>query len=52
LAKIRAAATISSETDGIASVVARGSLLYVVATAAAPVIGTPSLYLTIDTSRL
>lgn len=50
--RVRLGATINSETDGIASVVARGSLLYVVATTAAPVIGAPNRYLIIDTSRL
>ena len=49
---MRLGATINSATDGIASVVARGSLLYVVATTAAPVIGAPNRYLIIDTSRL
>jgi len=50
--RVRLGATINSETDGIASVVARGSLLYVVANTAAPVIGAPNRYLIIDTSRL
>lgn len=50
--RVRLGVTINSETDGIASVVARGSLLYVVANTAAPVVGAPNRYLIIDTSRL
>jgi hypothetical protein len=50
--RVRLGVTINSETDGIASVVARGSLLYVVANTAAPVIGAANRYLIIDTSRL
>ena len=46
---VRLGTTINTETDGIASVVARGSLLYVVATTTA---GPPFRYLIIDTSRL
>jgi hypothetical protein len=47
--RVRLGATINTETDGIASVVARGSLLYVMATTTA---GPPYRYLIIDTSRL
>ena len=51
--RVRLGATINTETDGIASVVARGSLLYVVTTMlAGPAAGVPNRYLIIDTSRL
>ena len=51
--RVRLGATINTETDGIASVAARGSLLYVVTTMlAGPAAGTPNRYLIIDTSRL